>query len=310
MLYSSGPGLASHFGVQAMVAGIPFITSFYPSPGSTLVAKPGFSVVEQGDIDEIRRQLVLGGAKEPPKYVFNMVKVPPAHSDFPWHLQAVCSRAAAISLLMAHHGMTMNYTGVNECVARIMAHSICLFIRLCAATCAGELRHWGDTGPGGKKNLGPKVKKKTKLPSTPRFIYGRTSTTNRAAVYLRLVGAKWDAVKSVIETAPYDFAAEGWNGSFGGPAWARCAQAVKDMLIALENFESNPSVDSFKELVSRWHTAINIQHNSHDTMLGKFFQDCEFAWAECNPLYLLLNPEAPYLLLQMAGLHIPKMNGA
>lgn len=89
---------------------------------------------------------------------------------------------------------------------------------------------------------------------------GNRSGMSREGIYDVMLKEPFRARRR-IKRSQFMFENYKWSGSYGGPAWASCGNALLDLDIAIREFMLDPIESNYKDLGDKLNMAVNQAHN-------------------------------------------------
>lgn len=273
VVYHPGGALTSHFGVHAVLNGIPYVTSYEPMVGDTLDTEG-----ERGWDSE--------GYRDLGRMLATILHEPPAstgHDDikeFRRLGEFGFATLHASAYLIQHDSPASRLT---------LAHGIAAAARVFLALSYGEVRHISSAGRG-KSNHDiltaldwDEVNRK--------FI-----SSYRENVY---VSAYKHTIKDMARYSDWAVAAFEpalWSGrGYGGRKWRDCAQAAHDFLWSVIDFVNTPGEKAFREMMTVFNRLITLAHNG-GWWLNKIMHDNRGNLLSVNPQAGMVTSTVHHLL--------------
>jgi hypothetical protein len=299
-VYAPDASLASHYAVQAMVAGVPCLTTRAPKYAEILEPDSATKQVKWNTTDYRK----LGNA---------VASILTSSGSSRW--AALDDDEAGIVKLSIGALHSHRIWEPEDHLINLMAYgaTACAIFTITAAL--GEIRHWyqSDTGPGSNGTedspcgycscedgeceaddmdspayCGP--------PLTDIPFYKNGAAKQRDEVYqegLRL------AIPKLLQQGRFavdDLAHPGWNGGFGGKGWSMGAQAGIELLEALIEFAETPHQDTWNKVSTAWNHAVNQAHNNGQIM-NKWVRGNLFDTAALTPGFMFVTKAAVKVVL-------------
>ena len=294
IVYMPGKSSTCHYAVHCLAKGIPFIcdNGITPSVGDVLEPEVDTSIHKWNKSFDRMGMVHTAYRKNRtvPSFITQAVRVPADSSIFHKLYADQAATFMSIALFTAHNVVNMEPTPEH---VRLFVTSVMGYVHISTAIIGGELRHMAKRYKG-------KVKRRTKTPPIPKF-WGTFKPTNRDHVQFRYLTKEWDDLGGILTNMIADFSQEGWVGGFGGPKWADCARSVLDLYEAVNTLIKDQNMDDLYDVLQKWHTSINMEHNGDSTMATKVVSATVFNEVQYEPWSILKYRSTINMMLDLVG---------
>ena len=260
VVYHPGGSLASHYAVHCILHRIPVFVTKFPEEGRRYVAECEIPMWTERDYKHLAHAISLGTG-----------------------LRCANSRSQANMAVAAMHAGVL-WTPKDHLID-LLGIGVVYAARYIAAACAGEGRHFWDSGPGRFDPTVDKSKSTYNRYDKPYNHHGDChykawvdkntpwrshlgallATPDRDTVYEQAFDWPWDKLRGMLDALTRDFEAD-WRRGYGGQPWVNVATAGSKLVEAVDDFIATPSNDHRKAMISAWNYAINVAHNGGKVM--------------------------------------------
>ena len=286
--------MASHMGLHCMLNEIPVVFKYSPeyntvmregtvtlSNVSTIPATEWTSVaVRSAIINAVRNNTVFTLYQE---WIGQSVPRTSSYEDLTNALEGMLN----VALVCAHHGVCWNGKALP-----FLFQWLVMYIRISAAICYGELRHFSRTAVGeGKRTKPPKSSPTDYLPIVPA---GRDS---REATWLQGLYFGWADLGGALGDMIEDFNEPSWPSTYGGKNWAYGTTQILELYRQINDMTTQGyTYEKMQTLLVTWHASINATHNGKVELLTKIVSRNTLILAEMSPVQVLMQGMAPVMM--------------
>lgn len=292
VVYHPRSTITSHYGVQCLTHGIPYVTSFEPRVGQVLEPQGDY---EQHDYDAVRDGMHAGLHSKLASYEYER--------DY-WRFQD-----HTLAPIFAIHNAVVERSQYGSW---LLGFSAARLWRMMAMACVGEMRHfrgshrvrleWETQNTWRNDSIDPPpwMPREDWDPEPWLKYYLRKYGSNHAEkgrdyAYNETWPMSHQELLGCLTASTRSFLTHHWSNGMGGLNWGRSGLCALELYEAMTHVSRRPTKRAISQLVSRANKAVNLVHNG-GKLLNKFADDKEIDRAARLDRGVLLHSVTPFLL--------------
>lgn len=292
VVYHPRSTITSHYGVQCLTHGIPYVTSFEPRVGQVLEPQGDY---EQHDYDAVRDGMHAGLHSKLASYEYER--------NF-GRLQD-----HTLAPIFAIHNAVVERSQYGSW---LLGFSAARLWRMMAMACVGEMRHfrglhrvrleWEEPDALLNKSIEPPPwMSREDWDPEPWLKYyllkygGTHAEKGRDYAYNDTWPMSHQELLGCLTASTRSFLTHHWSNGVGGLNWGRSGLCTLELYEAMVHVSRRPTKRAISQLISRANKAVNLVHNG-GKLLDKFTDDKDIDRAARLDRGVLLYSVAPFLL--------------